>query len=117
MSSGALVVGGGLAGCVDLSSGERASLQPRPSRATDLLHGFATVANFFQGGKELTARIDERTAVLESVERRLSDYKAARHELEKEVAQLETRLSRFKEQLMAVKKKLPHIAHPLLDVD
>ncbi len=34
-------------------------LHPRPSRRADLRHGFASVVNFFQGGKELTARIDE----------------------------------------------------------
>ncbi|MFM1873555.1 MAG: hypothetical protein RL398_2977 [Planctomycetota bacterium] len=30
-----------------------------PSRATNLRHGFATVSNFFQGGKELLARLEE----------------------------------------------------------
>ncbi len=33
--------------------------EPRPSTALSLRHGFATVCNFFQGGKELTSRIDE----------------------------------------------------------
>ena len=31
----------------------------RPSQATTLRHGFATVCSFFQGGKELIGRIDE----------------------------------------------------------
>lgn len=30
-----------------------------PSRATDLRHGFAQIAKFFPGGKELTARLEE----------------------------------------------------------
>lgn len=30
-----------------------------PSGATDLRHGFATIAKFFPGGKELTARLEE----------------------------------------------------------
>ena len=34
-----------------------------PSRATTLLHGFATVANYFPGGKELTARLEEAILV------------------------------------------------------
>lgn len=34
-----------------------------PSQADTLLHGFATVSNFFQGGKELIARLEE--AILE----------------------------------------------------
>ncbi|MGE0144460.1 MAG: inositol monophosphatase [Planctomycetota bacterium] len=43
----------------DLSTGRSERLIPRPSTATSLRHGFATVCNFFQGGKELTARVDE----------------------------------------------------------
>jgi hypothetical protein len=30
-----------------------------PSQATTLRHGFATVSNFFQGGKELISRLEE----------------------------------------------------------
>ena len=43
----------------DLNTGRDTPFALRPSRATDLRHGFATVCNFFQGGKELTAAIDE----------------------------------------------------------
>ncbi|MEQ1634536.1 MAG: inositol monophosphatase family protein [Planctomycetota bacterium] len=43
----------------DLRSGERTKLAVVPSSATTLRHGFATVASFFQGGKELTAQLDE----------------------------------------------------------
>jgi 3'-phosphoadenosine 5'-phosphosulfate (PAPS) 3'-phosphatase len=39
--------------------GSAQTLPVRPSRATTLRHGFATVCSFFQGGKELIARIDE----------------------------------------------------------
>lgn len=44
---------------LDLASGVARALPVVPSRATTLRHGFATVANFFPGGKELTARLDE----------------------------------------------------------
>lgn len=43
----------------DLVTGRSIDLEPQPSTATDLRHGFATVCNFFQGGKELTSRIEE----------------------------------------------------------
>jgi fructose-1,6-bisphosphatase/inositol monophosphatase family enzyme len=36
-----------------------------PSTHDHLLHGFATVANYFQGGKEITARVDEALLRLE----------------------------------------------------
>lgn len=42
-----------------LHDGARASFALRPSGAVDLRHGFATVNNFFHGGKELTARLEE----------------------------------------------------------
>lgn len=44
---------------IDLSTERSERLIPHPSTATTLRHGFATVCNFFQGGKELTARVDE----------------------------------------------------------
>ena len=44
---------------IDLASASASVFVSRPSRATTLRHGFATVCSFFQGGKELTARIDE----------------------------------------------------------
>ena len=43
----------------DLTSGTAHPLTPVPSRAADLRHGFASVANYFPGGKELTARLEE----------------------------------------------------------
>lgn len=45
---------------------ERGTSQPlplHPSAATDLRHGFATVNNFFPGGKELLASLDEAIMV------------------------------------------------------
>ena len=44
---------------VDLAKGTAGEFEPAPSTKTDFLHGFATVANYFQGGKELTSRIEE----------------------------------------------------------
>jgi len=43
----------------DLTAGTTRAIALVPSQATTLRHGFATVANFFQGGKELTARLEE----------------------------------------------------------
>jgi len=43
----------------DLNAGKVIPLPPVPSTATDLRHGFASVSNFFQGGKELIAKIEE----------------------------------------------------------
>ena len=44
---------------LDLDRGTESGFVPRPSPASDLRHGFASVANYFPGGKELTARLDE----------------------------------------------------------
>ena len=44
----------------NLITREKRAFTPSPSRAQDLRHGFASVANYFPGGKELTARLDER---------------------------------------------------------
>lgn len=46
---------------IDLRSGRRGRFTPRPSRATDLAHGFASFAKFFPPGKEWLA---EREAEL-----------------------------------------------------
>lgn len=43
----------------NLFDGSSRALRVKPSTATDLRHGFATVCNFFQGGRERTARLDE----------------------------------------------------------
>ena len=43
----------------DLSTGVSRPLALVPSQATTLRHGFATVSNFFQGGKELISRLEE----------------------------------------------------------
>ncbi|HEX5050557.1 MAG TPA: inositol monophosphatase [Planctomycetota bacterium] len=44
---------------LDLASGRTTAFTPVPSQVPTLRHGFATVANFFQGGKELIARLEE----------------------------------------------------------
>lgn len=51
--------GGGANGERRTADGCTRPLAVVPSAATDLLHGFATVVNYFQGGKEFTARIEE----------------------------------------------------------
>ncbi|MCA8975959.1 MAG: inositol monophosphatase [Planctomycetes bacterium] len=43
----------------DLGHGTARPIAVVPSKAPTLLHGFATVSNFFQGGKELLARLEE----------------------------------------------------------
>jgi len=43
----------------DPSTGIKTPLTVRPASDCHLRHGFATVTNYFPGGKELTARIDE----------------------------------------------------------
>jgi len=43
---------------VDLTSGSRTPVAMRPSTATDLEHGFATVAKFFPAGKPALAEIE-----------------------------------------------------------
>ena len=51
----------------------------------------------------LDARIEERNAVVAAVKERASANAAARREIEKELAVVQGRLSKFKDQLMAVK--------------
>mgnify|MGYP002624233977 FL=1 len=46
----------------ELATGAVRPLPVVPSRATTLRHGFATVANFFPGGKALLAELDEAIA-------------------------------------------------------
>lgn len=60
----------------DLVTGASRPLAIVPSRATTLRHGFATVANFFQGGKELISRLEE--AILA---RALGGWNAAKAEV------------------------------------
>ncbi|MEO6594280.1 MAG: inositol monophosphatase [Planctomycetota bacterium] len=43
----------------DLATGRTTAFTPVPSQTPTLRHGFATVVNFFQGGKELIARLEE----------------------------------------------------------
>ncbi|MBL8755090.1 MAG: inositol monophosphatase [Planctomycetes bacterium] len=43
----------------DLGTGQPRPLALVPSQAATLRHGFASVSNFFQGGKELIARLEE----------------------------------------------------------
>ncbi|MDI7276243.1 MAG: inositol monophosphatase family protein, partial [Anaerolineae bacterium] len=52
----------------DLLTGEERPFVPRPSRATDLSHGFAMLSKFFPGGKAVAAEIEEQLyARLESL--------------------------------------------------
>lgn len=44
---------------VDLQTGARTSLALRPSRATNLAHGFASVSRFFPGVRDVLAEIDD----------------------------------------------------------
>jgi len=41
-------------------TGERAPLVPRPSRATTIVHGYGSIARFFQGARDLSAALDDR---------------------------------------------------------
>ncbi|MCC6415563.1 MAG: inositol monophosphatase, partial [Opitutaceae bacterium] len=43
----------------DLRDRKWSNLKPRPSRATNFEHGFASIARFFPEGKELLGRIEE----------------------------------------------------------
>ena len=43
----------------DRLSGESIPLLPRPSRATDLRNGFATICRFFPGGRDVLAGLDD----------------------------------------------------------
>jgi len=61
----AVVKGGARGERIDLRSGAARPIAVVPSQATSLRHGFATVSAFFQGGKELLARLDE--AILQRV--------------------------------------------------
>jgi uncharacterized protein len=51
----------------------------------------------------LDARIAERTATVDAVKARIAACQAARREIEKDLAAVQTRLSKFKNQLMEVK--------------
>jgi hypothetical protein len=43
-------------------SRERCRFVPRPSTATDLVHGFSSVTRFFSGGRDILAAIDDEIA-------------------------------------------------------
>lgn len=45
---------------VDLRTGRRTKIKPRPSRARDLAHGFASFAKFFPPGKAWLAGLEEK---------------------------------------------------------
>ena len=51
----------------------------------------------------LEARLAEQTAILDAVKQRIAANQAARREVEKEVAAVQSRLSKYKDQLMEVK--------------
>jgi hypothetical protein len=44
---------------VNRLTAERTAFMPSPSNATDLTHGFATVARFFSGARDVLASIDD----------------------------------------------------------
>ena len=54
--------GGAICRRVDLRTGESRPFTPRPSRATTIDHGFATVSNFFPGTKRVAAELMEHIA-------------------------------------------------------
>ncbi len=47
----------------DRLTGETTSLGLRPSRATDIAHGFATVVRFFPGARDVLAAMDDEVAL------------------------------------------------------
>ena len=51
--------GGVVAETHNLLTGKRAALKPRPSRAKNFEHGFASIARFFPEGKTLLASVEE----------------------------------------------------------
>jgi uncharacterized protein len=53
--------------------------------------------------RSLDARLAERTAAVDSVKARIAACQAARRDVEKDLAAVQTRLSKFKNQLMEVK--------------
>jgi len=61
---------------IDLHGGKSENLTLVPSARTDLRHGFATVCNFFQGGKEIIARLEE-----ELIERVLGSWRSDKAEV------------------------------------
>mgnify|MGYP003328795998 CR=1 FL=1 len=58
----------------------------------------------------LNARIESHTNTLAMAQQRLDEHKKARQELEKDVAQVQTRLTRFKEQLMEVRVNIEKVS-------
>ena len=58
----------------------------------------------------LDTRLTASTATVDAAKRRLDDKKAERHAVEKDLGEVQTRLSRFKEQLMAVKTNKEYTA-------
>lgn len=58
------VRGGGVqARRIDLTSGAETPFTPKPSNATTLAHGFASVANFFPGTKQIAGRLMDAIAL------------------------------------------------------
>ncbi len=47
----------------NLATGARSALALRPSRAEGLAHGFATIARFFPGGRDVLAALDDELAL------------------------------------------------------
>lgn len=61
------------------------------------------IADIPAAEQTLEARLAEQTAQVEGVKTRLSESQTARRDIERDVAAIQTRLSKYKEQLMAVK--------------
>jgi len=55
------VIGAGLVGtAIDVLRGTSHAIEPRPSRATDFRHGFASFSKFFPEGRVLTSQVEAR---------------------------------------------------------
>ena len=70
---------------------------------TAVSHARRAIEAFPARRDALEARLAEHTGRIEAVDRKLAEHKTARRALEKEVAAVQGRLTRFKEQSMAVK--------------
>jgi predicted nucleic acid-binding Zn-ribbon protein len=62
-----------------------------------------TIANEAERRQAIQDAVDARRAALADIRQRLAANQHARREIEKDLAQVQTRLSRYKDQLMAVK--------------
>ena len=70
---------------------------------TDVTKARQAIEAFPAQREALAARLADHAGRLETAEQKLATHKADRRTLDKDVAAAESRLTRFKEQLMAVK--------------